>query len=60
MRIPMGSELAPFMANLFLFYYEDKRIQKIKRKDVNQAKKFTFRFIDDLAVINDGGDFEKV
>lgn len=56
----MESHPAPFMANLFLFYYEHKRIQKIKRKDVNQAKKFTFRFIDDLAVINDGGDFEKV
>ena len=56
----MESHPAPFMANLFLFYYEDKRIQKIKRKDVNQAKKFPFRFIDDLAVINDGGDFEKV
>ena len=30
-----------------------------KRKDLNQARKFMLRFIDDLAVIDDGGDFEK-
>ena len=35
---------------------------KTKRKDLYQARKFskTFQFIDDPAVFNDGGEFEKV
>ena len=58
----MGSDPAPFMANLFLFYYEDKWIRKTKRKDLIKARMFcnTFRFIDDLAAINDHGEFENV
>ena len=58
----MGSDPAPFMANLFLFYFEDKWIRKTKRKDLILARKFgnVFRFIDDLAAINDSGEFEKV
>ena len=60
--IPLVSDPASFMGNHFLFYYEDKWIRKNKRKDLIQARKFTkmFQFIDDLAVINDGGVFEKV
>ena len=60
--IPMGSDPAPFMANLFLYYYEEKWIRKTKRKDLIMARKFgnVFRFIDDLAAINDSGEFEKI
>ena len=59
--IPMGSDPAPFMANLFLYYYESRWIKKLKKKDLNIARKFgnTFRFIDDLMAINDNGEFER-
>ena len=43
-------------------YYEKERILKTKLKHLTQARKFIimFQFIDDLYVINDGGEFEKV
>ena len=58
--IPMGSDPAPFMANLFLYFYENKWIQKTKRTNLRNARMFgnTFRFIDDLMAINDDGLFE--
>ena len=31
--IPVGSDLAPFLANLFLFHYEFKSLGKIKTID---------------------------
>ena len=62
MGSPMGSDLATFMSISFRFNYEDKWIRKSKAKDLYQARKFSymFRFIDDLAIINDGWEFEKV
>ena len=59
--IPMGSDPAPFMANLFLYYYESKFLKQYKINNPSKARKFnnTFRFIDDLATINDDGEFEK-
>ena len=58
--IPMGSDPAPFMANLFLFFYENKWVLKTKKSNLKHARMFgnTFRFIDDLIAINDGGLFE--
>ena len=58
--ITMGSDPAPFMANLFLYYYENKWVLKTKKKNLRHARMFgnTFRFIDDLIAINDGGLFE--
>jgi len=58
--IPMGSDPAPFFANLFLYFYESKWLKELKRVDLGKARKFgnTFRFIDDLAAINDGGVFK--
>ena len=52
--IPMGSDPAPFFANLFLFYYEWQYINNLKKENVVSARKFcyTFRFIDDLITIN--------
>ena len=57
--IPMGSDPAPFFANLFLYYYENKWVKSLKRIDAIRARKFchTFRFIDDLFTINDGNEF---
>ena len=59
--IPMGSDPAPFFANLFLFHYECKWIDNLKKQDYHRARKFhnVFRFIDDLLAINDGGEFGK-
>ena len=58
--IPMGSDPAPFMANLFLYHFESKWLKELKKKNLNHARKFsnTFRFIDDLNAMNDGGLFE--
>ena len=58
--IPMGLDPAPFFANLFLFYYESEWLKKLKKSDNIKARKFgnTFRFIDDLIAMNDGGEFE--
>ena len=57
----MGSDPAPFFANLFLYYYESKWLKNVQRSDLHRAKKFanTFRFIDDLVAINDDNEFEK-
>ena len=59
--IPMGSDPAPFFANLFLYYYENKWMKDLKRKDLIKARKLCnlFRFIDDLSALNDSGEFER-
>ena len=58
--IPMGSDPAPFFANLFLFFYESRWLKSIKNTNYGVARKFgnIFRFIDDLIAINDGNEFE--
>ena len=57
--IPMGIDPAPFLVNLFLYSYEPDYIKKRIKEYRVQAKNFhsTFRFIDDLCSINDGGEF---
>ena len=59
--VPMGGDPAPFWENLFLFYYEHGWLKEMKKSNNILARKFgnTFRFIDDLLAINDGGEFEK-
>ena len=50
----MGTDCAPLLANLFLFFYEYK-FMKLKLKQNSQlAKTFscTFRYIDDLLTLN--------
>ena len=56
--IPMGSDPAPFFANLFLYFYEGTN--ELKKNDLIKARKLCniFRFMDDLNFINDGGEFE--
>ena len=60
--IPMGIDPAPFWANLFLYTYEHDYIKKLIKEDRVKAKHFhsTFRFIDDLCTMNDGGEFGRV
>ena len=37
---PMGFDLARFFAKLFLYYYENKGIKKVKKNDIRQARRF--------------------
>jgi hypothetical protein len=49
--IPMGTNCAPVLANLFLYYYESLYVSKIEREQgVRAARKFqwSFRLIDDV------------
>lgn len=57
----MGSDPVPSMANLFIFYCEDKWTRKTKLKVLIQAEKLSnmFKFIYDLSAINDGGGFKE-
>ena len=59
--IPMGIDPAPFWANLFLYWYENKYICSLSSLNDKRIYKFhsTKRFIDDLIAINDGGEFGK-
>ena len=56
----MGSDPASFFANLFLFFYESRRLKSIKNTNYGVVIKFgnIFRFIDDVIAINDGNEFE--
>ena len=57
----LGSDSAPFFANLFLHYYENTWIKKVKKNDIWQARRFSkvFRFIDELNALNNSGEFEQ-
>ena len=51
----MGTNSAPLLADLFLYSYESKFLQKlIKDKKIHEARafKFTYRYIDDVLSIN--------
>ena len=55
----MGSDPAPFIANLFLYLYENRFMNKLKKEDLRRARKLrhVFRFIDDLIALNDDDEF---
>ena len=57
--IPMGSDPAPFIANLFLYTYENRFMFNLKKDDMSRAKnlRHVFRFIDDLIALNDNDEF---
>jgi len=48
--IPMGTNCAPVLANLYLYVYESEFIDRVAAKSKDKARRFhmTFRFIDDL------------
>ena len=53
--IPMGTDCAPFLANLFLYSYEfDFLNDTLKQKDLSTLYKFNkcYRYIDDLLAVN--------
>ena len=52
--IPMGTDCAPQLANLFLFHYEYSYMKILMKKNLCVAKKFndTIRYIDDLLTVN--------
>ena len=61
--IPMGTDCAPYLANLFLFSLECQWIQKqVKEKKFHLIKKFCScaRYIDDLLLINNDDAMLKV
>ncbi len=56
--IPMGTDCAPYLANLFLFAYEfDFLNSTLKKKDFATLHKFKkcHRYIDDLLAVNNDG-----
>ena len=53
--IPMGTNCAPLLANLYLFFYEyDFMMNLLKKKQLLLARKFSFsyRYIDDPISFN--------
>ena len=58
--IPMGTDCAPQLANLFLFHYEYSYMNILMKKNLCVVKKFndTIRYIDDLLTVNNS-KFEK-
>ena len=59
--IPMGSDPAPFFANLFLAYYEAKWVKDNVNHNYAKVKSLfnTFRYIDDLNTLNDNSVFSQ-
>ena len=55
----MRSDPAPFIANLFLYTYENRFMFNLKKDDISRAKnlRHVFRFIDDLIALNDNDEF---
>jgi hypothetical protein len=61
--IPMGTDCAPFLANLYLFALESSWMDEKGEQgqlEVLQCFKHCFRYIDDLATFNNDGLMEKV
>ena len=59
--IPMGTNCAPFLADLFLYSYESEFLQKlVKDKKIHEARafNFTYRYIDDVLSINNSRSAE--
>ena len=59
--IPMGTQCSSFLANLFLFHYEYKFINQNTKSNYKLCLKlnYTFRYQDDITVINDNNIFEQ-
>ena len=57
----MVANPVPFLANFFLYHSEKRWIGKIRKTDLRHARWFAdvFCFIDDLAVVNESGEFER-
>ena len=49
--IPMGTDCAPLLANLFLFFYEYRYMKSLIKSNIHMARRFNDT-IDDLLVLN--------
>ena len=61
--IPMGTDCAPFLANLFLYSFESEWMDsKLKKKEFDTVHKFNncYRYIDDLLCINNDQTMDHV
>ena len=60
--IPMGTDCAPQLANLFLFHYEYSYMKGLMRDNLCIAKRFsdTVRYIDDLLTLNNNSFEEEI
>ena len=60
--IPMGTDCAPQLANLFLFHYEYLYMKNLMRDNLCMAKKVgnTVRYIDDLLTLNNNNFEEEI
>ena len=52
--IPMGTDCAPFLANLYLYALEYKFLEQLTHDDIDTARRFSnsYRYIDDLLTFN--------
>ena len=57
----MGTNCAPLLTNLYLFYYEYNHMKKLIKNNFLQERKFndTVRYIDDLITLNNPGFFRR-
>ena len=60
--IPMGTNCAPLLADLFLYSYEAEFLQNLLKKQdkkLAQSFNFTFRYIDDVLSLSNSkfGDY---
>lgn len=57
--VPIGVDPGPFIANLTLWYFENKYLEKLYRVDYYSARMMnkTYRLIDDITSINSDGVF---
>ena len=60
--VPMGTDCAPDLANLFLFAFEYKYVMGLIDTNNNDLMllRFIYRYIDDLLVLNDRGYFDRI
>ena len=58
----MGTNCAPLLANLYLFYYEYSYMKKLMKTNFLQARRFnnTVRYIDDLLTLNNPGFSDEI
>ena len=60
--IPMGTDCAPQLANLFLFHYEYLYMKNLMHDNLCMAKRFSdrVRYIDDLLTLNNSNFEEEI
>ena len=60
--IPMGTDCAPLLENLFLFYYEYEYMKNLVKDNLQATMKFngTMRCIDDLLTLNNSSFASKI